>query len=177
MHIINYLQTHESSAVDACKLCKNIEKAWLAHCSICTTSSRAHSNIPLYGGAVLCAPSLLPMLLLNADEIVEMINHTHLTQKVLFNDDKAYQQTKKQTTTENYSKFIRWDTHKRTNEHPTADLDDDDDGTQNFAVLHKSLVVIVELLVSILNISKTIWPNINHIHRHFMQANRILMRK
>lgn len=43
-----------------------------------------------------------------------------------------------------------------TNERTTADLDDDDDGTQTFAVLHKSLVVIVELLVSILNISKTI---------------------
>lgn len=58
-------------------------------------------------------------------------------------------------------------TNMQTNKHATADLDDDDDGTQNFAVLLKSLIVIVKLLVSILNISKTIWPDINHIHRQF----------
>lgn len=48
-------------------------------------------------------------------------------------------------------------TNEGANKYATADLDDDDDdGTLNFAVLHKSLIVIVELLVSILNISKTI---------------------
>lgn len=49
-----------------------------------------------------------------------------------------------------------FDESEQANKHATADLDDDDDGTQNFAVRHKSLIVIVKLLVSILNISRTI---------------------
>lgn len=96
------------------KLCKNIEKAWLAHCI-----QAAVKHVPTFHCMKEPCSMLWPLTHFQCGWWNSWNDKSYaLTQKVPFNDDKAHthNNNQKQTTTEYYySKFIRWDTHKQTN--------------------------------------------------------------
>lgn len=129
------------------KLCKNIEKAWLAHCI-----QAAVKHVPTFHCMKEPCSMLWPLTHFQCGWWNSWNDKSYaLTQKVPFNDDKAHTHTT--TTTKNkqqpniiiQSLFDEIHTNKRTNNQTTTNLDDD--GEQNFAVLFKHLTVIVKVYI------------------------------